>query len=537
MFATLWTQCEILSRESVAGLAAAVTTIWLLGRWISSRRDRRAFPPGPPGLPVIGNLLDMPNVKEWLVYAEWARKYGDIVGVQMPGMSIVFLNKEEDAKALFAARSGNYSDRAVTPMLRLGWDTVIGVTDTGNVFRALRRLFFKFLGPQAIKKTTAVQEKIIREAIVNLIHKPGDVQSHLKLAIGKLVLRLAYGYDMLNAEDPMLHWVDVALEAFLQASRPNWTINFFPFLQYLPSWLPGMGFKKIASEYRTKSELSHDVPFNWVKEQIAAGTAQPSFALQVLSDPDLAVDEAIVKEVLNNLYIAGADTIIATFSWFLSAMCLFPDVQRRAREEIDRLTGGTRLPCLDDRPSLPYLEALFKEVLRWNVVTNIGMLNFSAALPHVSLAEDVYKGYCFPKGTVFMANVWSIMHDSNKYPDPFDFRPERFLDQHNGENNDGVEVNEDPNHFAFGFGIRQLHTIHSLTLPRICPGRHFADSVVWNLMAHILAACEISKAEYPDGTAITANNIDYTSGIVSSPLPFTCNVAARSEQTEALLVE
>ncbi|KAH7099912.1 cytochrome P450 [Auriculariales sp. MPI-PUGE-AT-0066] len=508
------------SWEAAGGTVAAVTGLYLLGRWITSRRARSEFPPGPRGLPVIGNLFDMPNAKEWLVYAEWAKKYGDIVGVRMPGTSIVFLNKEEDIKALFSARAANYSNRLSTTMIRMsGWDTVLGLTNIGEYFRAQRRLMLKLLGSQAIKKTIPVYEQLTREAIINLIHKRGEVQSHLKLAIGKLVLRLAYGYEVVDSNDRMLHYADIALESAFYIMRPDWIVNALPFLRYLPSWLPGMSFKNIATESRILAECSHDEPFNWVKSQIAAGIAQPSFALDILSDPNMVVDEAIIKEVLNNLYVAGADTMNATISWFILAMSLFPDAQRRAQEEIDALTGGIRLPCMDDRASLPYLDALFKEVLRWNAVANLGML------PHVSLAEDFYKGFRFPEGTVFMANVWSVLHDSTKYPHPFDFKPERFLDQPNGELIEGVQVNEDPNHFAFGFGLR------------ICPGRLLADSVVWSLMAQALATCKISTAKYMDSTVITTSNVEYTSGVVSYPLPFTCKIVSRSDQAEMLLVE
>jgi cytochrome P450 len=46
-------------------------------------------------------------------------------------------------------------------------------------------------------------------------------------------------------------------------------------------------------------------------------------------------------------------------------MVLYPDVQARARAEIDQVVGHDKIPCLDDRASLPYLDAILHEVLRW----------------------------------------------------------------------------------------------------------------------------------------------------------------------------
>jgi cytochrome P450 len=54
-------------------------------------------------------------------------------------------------------------------------------------------------------------------------------------------------------------------------------------------------------------------------------------------------------------------------------MTLFPEVQKKAQAEIDAIVGTDRLPSFADRDSLPYIEALVKEVLRWNVVAPTGM--------------------------------------------------------------------------------------------------------------------------------------------------------------------
>jgi cytochrome P450 len=53
-------------------------------------------------------------------------------------------------------------------------------------------------------------------------------------------------------------------------------------------------------------------------------------------------------------------------------MVLYPDVQTRARAEIDQAVGHDKMPCLDDRASLPYLDAILCEVLRWYPVFPLG---------------------------------------------------------------------------------------------------------------------------------------------------------------------
>lgn len=80
-------------------------------------------------------------------------------------------------------------------------------------------------------------------------------------------------------------------------------------------------------------------------------------------------------------------------------MALFPDVQRKAREEIERVVGQNRLPIMADRINLPYINAVVKEVLRWHPVAPMG-------LPHMSTVDDNYDNYFIPKGSIILPNIW-----------------------------------------------------------------------------------------------------------------------------------
>jgi cytochrome P450 len=80
---------------------------------------------------------------------------------------------------------------------------------------------------------------------------------------------------------------------------------------------------------------------------------------------------------------------------------VFPDVQKKAQEELDRVIGTSRLPNSTDRERLPYIMAVMKETHRWHPVTPMG-------LPHTSTAEDTYRGYRIPKGSILMPNTWSV---------------------------------------------------------------------------------------------------------------------------------
>jgi cytochrome P450 len=84
-------------------------------------------------------------------------------------------------------------------------------------------------------------------------------------------------------------------------------------------------------------------------------------------------------------------------------MTLYPEVQLKAQEEIDRIVGIKRLPNIEDRANLPYVDAIVKEVLRWHPVAPMG-------LPHMTTEDDMFNKYFIPKGALIFANLWYALN-------------------------------------------------------------------------------------------------------------------------------
>ena len=83
-------------------------------------------------------------------------------------------------------------------------------------------------------------------------------------------------------------------------------------------------------------------------------------------------------------------------------MTTYPEAQKRAQAELDAVIGPDRLPTFEDRDSLPYVNAVFKETTRWNPVLPL-------AISHKTTEEDVYNGYYIPAGTVVIPNNWYVL--------------------------------------------------------------------------------------------------------------------------------
>lgn len=108
-------------------------------------------------------------------------------------------------------------------------------------------------------------------------------------------------------------------------------------------------------------------------------------------------------------------------------MILFPDVFRKAHDEVDRVVGGDRLPDFGDAGDLPYISALIKELLRWeepvstglsahmpksvlDLLAHISFLHviFLKGIPHLCTRDDTYAGYRIPEGSVVIPNIWCV---------------------------------------------------------------------------------------------------------------------------------
>jgi hypothetical protein len=94
---------------------------------------------------------------------------------------------------------------------------------------------------------------------------------------------------------------------------------------------------------------------------------------------------------LQQFFAAGADTVgvsypnrthladffystktVSSMTSLFLALVLYPQVQKRAQEELDLVVGRDRFPTFDDRPRLPYIEAICRELMRWQMVTPLG---------------------------------------------------------------------------------------------------------------------------------------------------------------------
>ncbi|KAL5481169.1 hypothetical protein ACEPAI_10110 [Sanghuangporus weigelae] len=481
----------------------------------SRRRSNLPLPPGPKPKPIIGNLRDLPprEKQEWIHWAKHKELYGPISSVTTFGQTLIILNDQSIAFELFEKRSVIYSSRPrfVFGGEMVGWqNTLIGHPYTDR-FRSYRKNFHAIIGTKAaVSRFSDLQDVEMRRFLLRVLEEPGRLLQHVQTVAGAIILKISHGYTIEPRDrDPLVQLADEVLEHFSQSSIAGaWLVDTLPFLRYLPEWLPGMNFKRTAALWRQSLTELVEKPFAFVKQQMAAGTNAPSYASALLAKGNLSPEEEdIIKWTSQSLYAGGSETTVASLQVFFLAMTAYPDVQRKAQEEIDRAVGNDRLPGIRDRENLPYIDAIAKEVLRWHPVGPLGF-------PHLSTEDDNYEGYFIPKGSIVIPNIWLFTHDPKNYHDPMTFKPERFL---------SGEPEMDPRSLIFGFGRR------------VCAGRELVDVTMFLLVAQSLAAFNINKP-VENGKAIEPA-VAFSAGTLSHPVAFRSDVRPRNEKAASLIKE
>ncbi|KDQ62053.1 hypothetical protein JAAARDRAFT_122537 [Jaapia argillacea MUCL 33604] len=496
----------------------AFLTLGIVGlRYLLVKRGRAPHPPGPKGWPIIGNVLDMPTEKMWLVFAKWGERWGDIVYVNLLGQPMVFLNSANTAVETLDKKSSIYSDRPSFTMAGelAGWAPGLGFLHYGDRFRETRRLLHRVMGTKTnMEAFLPMVDLETRRFMKRVLNDPENVYEWIRKAAGATILNLAYGYQVKEGHDEFVDLIDRAMKQFSIMTTPNaFLVDAFPILRHVPSWFPGAGFKRIAAEYKETCTDMANLPFEYVKQQMAssAGTALPSFSSNHLESGKLTEEQdSIIKWAACSLYAGGSDTTVSAIYTFFLAMTLFPDIQKKAQDELDAVVGTDRLPVFGDREHLPYVEALVKEVFRWHPVAPLGV-------PHRLMEDDVHNGYLIPKGSIVIPNIWNILHNPDAYKNPMTFGPERFLPT------PGNTAEPDPRTYCFGFGRRSFPE-----------GLNLADASVFMTCAMTLSAFNITKALNADGSVITPP-AEFLDGTVSHPKPFQCSIRPRSSKSVALI--
>ncbi|KAK4891223.1 hypothetical protein LTR27_010160 [Elasticomyces elasticus] len=321
-----------------------------------------------------------------------------------------------------------------------------------------------------------------KQMLYDLLHTPDDFLKHIRRYSNALTTTMVFGWRTPTYENASLKQLFEGFSEFAEINQTGTAalIDFFPALRMLPDFvLPTQGRAKELHKHEKALYLGH-----WLnaKQAVKDGTIKPCFCVGLRDAQEkegFSDDQA--SYITGTLLEAGSDTTSNTLYAFVLAMLLYPEAQKKAQEEIDRVVGDTRLPTMDDEPNLQFI--------RGEQVSVCSILN----------------------------NVWSINMDPNRAPDPRRFDPSRHKDDLLTLYDSAVDPDVSKrDQFTFGAGRR------------ICPGMHVAERSLFLGMSRFLWAFDLEPATDSEGKTIIPDQDKLTQGFVCMPEEFPAKITPRS---------
>nr|XP_042905131.1 uncharacterized protein LOC107448862 [Parasteatoda tepidariorum] len=442
------------------------------------RNLRKKIPPGPIGLPVVGYLPFLTkNVH--LKFTELSEKYGEVFSVKLGSELIVVLNGTESIREAFCKTE--FLGRPPNSAFSILANKSPFFAPNLHVWQEQRRFVVHALkdlglGKSKIEGHIQVEIHHFLKVLESTSGKPMDLMTPLTPSMsnnmGALVFGHRYEYD-----HPDRVLLDESINEVSKVVVQTSPYIFFPWIRRIPFLQRVFNLEKGLKA----AERSDNLFLKKIEEH--RRTLDPknirdfidSYFIEMKSrkekDPNTSFTYDMLAANAGDLFGAGSESVRTSISWCVYIMAAFPEVQKKAQQEILNIVGTDRDPEIQDQKSMPYTHSILLEVMRWKTVVPLNVLRYTSI-------DTTVGGYDVPKNTIVIGNFWAVLHDPKCWENPDSFMPERFLSP------DKLSVVKSNHYIPFSVG------------KRTCPGEAMANLEIFLYFVSILQKFDI---EFPPG--------------------------------------
>ncbi|KAM7020265.1 vitamin D 25-hydroxylase isoform 1-T1 [Passerculus sandwichensis] len=405
----------------------------LVVRQLLKQRRPPGFPPGPAGLPLLGNIPALGAEQPHVYLRRQSLIHGQIFSLDLGGISAVVLNGYDAVKECLVHQSEIFADRPSLPLFKK-------LTNMGGLLnskygrgwtehRKLAVNTFRVFGygQKSFEHKISEESLFFLEAIDTYKGRPLDLKHLITNAVSNITNLIIFGERFTYEDTEFQHMIEIFSENIeLAASASVFLYNAFPWIGILPFGKHQQLFKNAAEVYEFLHELIERVSENrkpqsprhfvdaYLDEMDCNG-----------NDPESTYSRENLIFSVGELIIAGTETTTNVLRWAVLFMALYPNIQGQVQKEIDVVIGPNKMPTLEEKCKMPYTEAVLHEVLRFCNIVPLGIF-------HATSKDTVVRGYTIPGGTTVITNLYSVHFDEKYWSNPEVFFPERFLDS-NGQ--------------------------------------------------------------------------------------------------------
>ncbi|XP_060063804.1 vitamin D(3) 25-hydroxylase-like [Ylistrum balloti] len=446
-------------------------------------KRKKKYPPGPKGMPYFGVHFQVSPGEMHKNLEKWKRQYGDIISFKILGQNIVVLNSPELIRKAFESEefASLVNDR---PPNFIGKYVMYNYRDVllnrySESFRKMKKLMVSCINKHGFssKHFQDIADEEFR-CVLNQFHaQNGQAVDAVKLLMPSFC-KLIGGFfsgKHLKDGDPILESI-IALDHdgdIMIQPQVHGVLSKFPWLRRCCGFYGNLYSNVIQQRESLFKSLVTDMKETLDKDNVKC------YSHDMLSCKETNGCDWLTDQHINGMLMDLINTSVLTTKSVMSGMIFMwlhlPDVQQKMRDEIDQVIGRERLPTIEDRKNLPYVQACIYELLRYQ-----SHLPLTAA--HANIDHEVeIEGYTIQKGSVIFGNLYGAHHDEELWNDPWEFRPERYL------TDNGTLVPKDHavhrNSIAFGVGDRK------------CVGRDMAYNRMFLYAVHLLRTFEFQPEE------------------------------------------
>ncbi|KAJ0801663.1 putative premnaspirodiene oxygenase [Helianthus annuus] len=413
--------------------------------------------PGPPTLPLIGNLHQLVHPSPHRVLNDLAAKYGPIMQLKLGFVSTIVVSSAEVARQIMKTHDIIFCNRPKLVALELMANNHndIAFAPYGSYWRQLKKVCILHLGTKkSLASTRCIREQEVKSLVetISKSSEPITLAEMLFTMNHSIITRITFD----DKFDSALKFHSLIREG--AALAVGFQIgDFFPSLGFIAK-LTGMNnrLKKCIADARSIMEqnIQHHIDQRKLKKPQHNQRECLIDVLLGLQDAGHDIDQPFttenIKSVLLDVIAGATDNSTDIVEWAMVEMLRNPSVMKKAQTEIRQVIGEKANPIVEetDLPKLTYMKMVVKETLR--VHPPVPLL-----LPRESRERCMIDGYDMPSQTRVIINYWAIARDPANWKDPNVFIPERFHDELRDYKGHDFE------YIPFGAGRR------------ICPGMEF----------------------------------------------------------------